>query len=554
MVSATAPGILIRNLKIEHDATTQAIQDKFNSSRPDIDNPLIILDPYRCNPLAALLCIQTEVAAQATVDIADASGVSDISFTTPKEGFTQSHYIPIAGLHVDADNIVTVTFNFTDQTTQTKEYTITTAPLPVSTVLLPTIREPDDFTYQKNTSAMADGFTFMAPQSAYPIGVDASSNIRWLLTGDYVNTEWSDIERLSNGNFLLSFGFFELREVDILGRCVRQTMLNSRMHHDWYELDNGQLLITTEDPDHPDNYVMDVTAVINYPESAENVSEFRLREVLDVSRLAVPNVNAQGATDEKDWFHNNRSVYDPSTDSVIISSRHQDAILSVASSAGALDHTLVIDDINWIMGPHDNWTTTYQSKLLTPLDSDGAEISDAAANLDFWNWGQHSVTLPVDQPAEANLTDLIIFNNGNYRSYDAALQVPAADNYSECSRYRIDTSAMTIQRTWTYGRELGSLRYGSYVGSVRDYDTTYVVNHGGICLNDAGINVGTNWGDPDNDGTIATINPTVCVYEVLKETQEVIWAMEFSWQDYPYFIFYNFKAVRATMYPSAIYG
>lgn len=488
------------------------------------------------------------------MDIADASGVSDISFTTPKEGFTQSHYIPIVGLHADADNIVTVTFNFTDQTTQTKEYTITTAPLPVSTVLLPTIREPDDFTYQKNTSAMADGFTFMAPQSAYPIGVDASSNIRWLLTGDYVNTEWSDIERLSNGNFLLSFGFFELREVDILGRCVRQTMLNSRMHHDWYELDNGQLLITTEDPEHPDNYVMDVTAVINYPESAENVSEFRLREVLDVSRLAVPNVNAQGATDEKDWFHNNRSVYDPSTDSVIISSRHQDAILSVASSAGALDHTLVIDDINWIMGPHDNWTTTYQSKLLTPLDSDGAEISDAAANLDFWNWGQHSVTLPVDQPAEANLTDLIIFNNGNYRSYDAALQVPAADNYSECSRYRIDTSDMTIQRTWTYGRELGSLRYGSYVGSVRDYDTTYVVNHGGICLNDAGVNVGTNWGDPDNDGTIATINPTVCVYEVLKETQEVIWAMEFSWQDYPYFIFYNFKAVRATMYPSAIYG
>lgn len=67
-------------------------------------------------------------------------------------------------------------------------------------------------------------------------------------------------------------------------------------------------------------------------------------------------------------------------------------------------------------------------------------------------------------------------------------------DYSECSRYRTDTSAMTIQRTWTYGRELGSLRYGSYVGSVRDYDTTYVVNYGGICLNDAGFNVGTNWG------------------------------------------------------------
>ena len=554
MVSATAPGILIRNLKIEHDATTQAIQDNFNNTLPDASNPLIILDPYRCNPLAALICIRTEVAAQVKVDIAGSDGVSDISFMYPKDGFAQNLFIPVAGLHANMDNIVTVIFNFSDQTTQMLEYTVTTSPLPVSSVLLPTRHEPNQFNYQKNISAMADGFTFIAPQSAYPVGIDSSSNIRWLLTGDYVNTEWSDIERLSNGNFLLSFGFFELREVDILGCCVRQTMLNSRMHHDWYELDNGQLLITTEDPGHPNNYVMDVTAVINYPESAENVSEFRLREVLDVSRPAVPNVNAQGATDEKDWFHNNRSIYDPSTDSVIISGRHQDTILSVVSSAGALDHKLAIDDINWIMGPHDNWADTYQSKLLTPLDSEGSIISDKAANLDFWNWGQHSVTLPVDQPAEAGLTDIIIFNNGNYRSYAAALQVPAAENYSECSRYRIDTNAMTIQRTWTFGHEMGSLRYGSYVGSVRDYDTTYLVNHGGICLDDAGINVGTHWGDPDNDGTVATINPTVCVYEVLKETREVIWAMEFSWQDYPYFIFYNFKAIRATMYPSAIYG
>ena len=501
-----------------------------------------------------MLCIWTDISAHAVVEIADASGFSDITFTTPKEGFTQSHYIPIVGLHADTDNLITVTFNFSDQTTRTSRYTITTDPLPESSVLLPTIREPDDFIYQKAPSLMADGFTFMAPQSAYPVGVDSSSNIRWLLTGDYVNTEWSDIERLSNGNFLLSFGFFELREVDILGRCVRQTMLNSRMHHDWYELDNGQLLITTEDPEHPENYVMDVTAVINYPQSADKVREFRMREVLDVSRPAVPNVNAQGATDEKDWFHNNRSVYDPSTDSVIISGRHQDAIISVASGAGALDHTLTIDDINWIMGPHNNWTDVYQAKLLTPLNSNGEPVDNDTANRDFWNWGQHSVTLPADQPAGTELTDIIIFNNGNYRSYDAALQVPAAENYSECSRYRIDTSAMTIHRIWTYGRELNSLRYGSFVGSVRDYDATYVVNHGGICLDDTATNVGTHWGDPDNDGSITTINPTVCVYEVLKETREVIWAMEFSWLNYPYFIFYNFKAVRATMYPSAISG
>ena len=229
-------------------------------------------------------------------------------------------------------------------------------------------------------------------------------------------------------------------------------------------------------------------------------------------------------------------------------------MISIASSAGALDHTLTLDDINWVIGAHDNWGTEYQRKLLTPVDSKGAEIDSATANLDFWNWGQHSVTLPADQPTDTGLLDIIIFNNGNYRSYDPARQINAADNYSECSRYRIDTNAMTIERTWTFGRELGSLRYGSYVGSVRDYETTYLVNHGGITLDDAGVNVGTHWGDPDNDGNITSVNPSVCVYEVTKDTREVVWAMEFNWTEYPYFIFYNFKAVREPMYPSARFG
>lgn len=551
---ATAAGILIRNLKIEHDATYQLIQDEYNTTLPEPSSPMIILDPYRCNPLAALICLHTEQGAQLTVTIMNPAGSPDMTFTWPKTGFTQDHFIPIAGLYADSLNTLNVLFTFEDQTSQTETYTLTTAPLPVSSVLLPTLHEPVDFDYSRNTALMAEGFTFMAPQSAYPVGVDADSQIRWLLTGDYVNTEWSDLERLANGNFLLSFGFFELREVEITGRCVRQTMLNARMHHDWYELDNGQLIVTTEDPDHPDNYVMDVTTIIDYPNSADAVAEFRFREVLDVSRPAVPNVNAQGTTDEKDWFHNNRSIYDPATDSLIMSSRHQDLVLSINSAAGALDHPLTLDDIHWMMGPHDNWTTDYQSKLLTPVDSDGVAIDDEAANADFWNWGQHSVTLAADQPTEPELTDIILFNNGNYRSYDPALQLPAAENYSECSRYRIDTSAMTVQRTWTFGRELGSLRYGSFVGSVRDYDTTYVVNHGGICLNDAGVNIGTHWGDPDNDGTVSTLNPTVCVYEVLKATREVIWATEFSWTDYPYFDFYNFKAIRVPMYPSVLFG
>ncbi|SQI19397.1 Arylsulfotransferase (ASST) [Salmonella enterica subsp. arizonae] len=66
-------------------------------------------------------------------------------------------------------------------------------------------------------------------------------------------------------------------------------------------------------------------------------------------------VNAQSDNDDKDWFHNNRSVYDVRNQSFIVSGRHQDAIISFIQTAAELDHTLELDDINWIMGPHDNW-------------------------------------------------------------------------------------------------------------------------------------------------------------------------------------------------------
>lgn len=62
---ATAAGILIRNLKIEHDATYQLIQDVYNTTLPEPSSPKIILDPYQCNPLAALICLHTERGGRA---------------------------------------------------------------------------------------------------------------------------------------------------------------------------------------------------------------------------------------------------------------------------------------------------------------------------------------------------------------------------------------------------------------------------------------------------------------------------------------------------------
>ncbi|HAU3359931.1 TPA: aryl-sulfate sulfotransferase [Salmonella enterica subsp. salamae] len=187
--------------------------------------------------LSALLCFRTESPAQISIMVGIGDTQTDIAFDFAIQNqWHLDHFIPVVGLYPDSANKVDVTVSYEDGSIESKTYIIQTQALPDIPVLIPAPGMINNFEYTEQIDLMAEGFTFMAPQSAYIFGVDSKRNVRWLLQGDYVNSEWSDIERLKNGNFLVSFGFYELREVDILGRCLKQTILSARMHHDWFEL------------------------------------------------------------------------------------------------------------------------------------------------------------------------------------------------------------------------------------------------------------------------------------------------------------------------------
>ena len=180
-----------------------------------------------------------------------------------------------------------------------------------------------------------------------------------------------------------------------------------------------------------------------------------------------------------DWFHNNSVWYDDKTNSVILSGRHQDAVI-------ALDYTT--GQLKWIIGDPTNWSDEYQKYFFTPI-GDNFE----------WQWSQHATMVTPDGY-------IFLFDNGNNKSKIADNYVPAQDSYSRGVMYKIDTNNMTIEQVWQYGKERGSDFYSPYISDVDYIDTNhYIIHSGGIVKVD---------GQPSNqpaglsDGNTALLSDT----------------------------------------------
>ncbi|MBM6705333.1 aryl-sulfate sulfotransferase, partial [Sutterella massiliensis] len=83
----------------------------------------------------------------------------------------------------------------------------------------------------------------------------------------------------------------------------------------------------------------------------------------------------------RNWAHVNSVDYDPTDDSIIVSSRHQSAIIKIGRDK----------KVKWIIGSHQGWKAGLKEKLLTPVDKNGKRIKcDEFCNVceqNFdWTW------------------------------------------------------------------------------------------------------------------------------------------------------------------------
>ncbi len=126
----------------------------------------------------------------------------------------------------------------------------------------------------------------------------------------------------------------------------------------------------------------------------------------------------------RDWSHANALVLDPSTDSWIVSLRHQDCLVKIGRQSG---------QIEWILGDHDRWALTWQPYLLTPVGT-GFQ----------WQYHQHAPELQADG-------SMLVFDNGNGRAIPPAPALSPAQSYSRAVRFRVDEGNHTVAQPWAYG-------------------------------------------------------------------------------------------------------
>ena len=280
---------------------------------------------------------------------------------------------------------------------------------------------------------------------------DINGDVRWYLT---TTALWENT-KLSNGHLLISterllsppYYMTGLYEIDLLGKIYAEYSLPGGYHHDYFELQNGNLIVASNNFNQQNHTVEDYIVEIDR-KTGEIVKKIDLQKILKKDDGKNENWT------ETDWFHNNSVYYDKNTNSLILSGRHQDAIVSI-------DYTTT--DINWILGDPTNWSSFYQKYFLKPIGQ----------NFEY-QWSQHAAKITP----EGYLT---LFDNGNNKSKNESSYVKAENSYSRAVIFRIDQKNKTVEQLWQFGKERGSDFYSPYIS---DFDylspNHYLVHSGGI--------------------------------------------------------------------------
>ena len=423
-------------------ASQQAVLEKnITADGYTISNPNIILDPYNNSPLTAIIAFKTEELVRPTVKIAGKDDKTSLEFTFD---ISKEHILPIYGLYPDTANSVTISYDGFEKTV-----TIVTAPLPENFVSAE-IKTAD-------RDQLDNQFYFFTPSSnGYTCAFDINGDVRWYLKNKAI---W-DNARLQNGHMIVSterlqntpYYLTGLYEIDMLGKIHAEYSLPGGYHHDYYEMENGNLLIASDNFDGVNDTVEDYVVEMNRMTGAIE-KKFNLKDVLPAS---VNTGNENWSSD--DWFHNNAVWYDKETNSILLSGRHADAIVDIDYETG---------NLRWILGDPTGWPEEYKSYFFTPV-GDNFE----------WQWSQHAVM----KTPEGNI---FLFDNGNNKSKIESEYVPAERSYSRGVMYKIDEYEKKIEQVWEYGKERGAEFYSPYISDVDYLDAGhYIVHSGGIVYKD----------------------------------------------------------------------
>ena len=260
-----------------------------------------------------------------------------------------------------------------------------------------------------------------------------------------------------NGHYFLRVSSADLRRADEKRvHTVRDVII---------EVDqNGTVVDEWRLFDILDPYRSDVIKALDQGAVCLNIDPSKSGHTLSAEELAKQEAEGEfgdiaGVGPGRNWAHVNSVDYDPTDDSIIISSRHQSACIKIGRDK----------KVKWILGSPEGWKGDFAKKVLKPVDKNGKPITCEGSTCegDFdWSWTQHT-GWRIDSKSDKNIFYLSVFDNGDARG----MEQPALPEmkYSRAVVYKIDQKKMTVEQVWEYGKERGHDWY-SPVTSLTRYE------------------------------------------------------------------------------------
>ncbi|MFP5527939.1 aryl-sulfate sulfotransferase [Peptococcus simiae] len=427
-----------KHLITEQYESEQAFLKEFRDGNYTYDKPYVKANPYLINPMAAVLCFNTDTETEVTVTVKGKTPEADMGHTFPA---AKEHVLPIYGLYDGYEN--TIEIKLADGSTSEVKLAIEEQNINRASFVETT---PEYF----GNDVMFVSTTTPLIESCKTIAVDYAGDVRWM----NINLQSWDIKKAANGRLLYTshrtiqkpYYTIGICEMDMTGKIYKEYRLPGGFHHDVFEMENGNLLCASDNDfdDSVEDYVVEVDR-----KTGEIVKSWDLQPMLPRSG------GDAGDWNNHDWFHNNSVWYDKPTNSITMSGRHKDAVIN-------FDYDTA--ELNWIIGDPETWPEEYQKyffKNVTKGDFD-------------WQYEQHAASILPNG-------DVFLFDNGTYRSKREENRVEPDDNFSRGVIYRIDTDKMEIEQVWQYGKERGAEFYSPYICNTEYYaDGHYMVHSGGI--------------------------------------------------------------------------
>lgn len=327
--------------------------------------------------------------------------------------------LPVFGLYAGKNNAVTVAFDLSDGTRTSMDLTLRAKAYvdPFGIYDKPTIVTPRD-------PSVALGFSYLYMKSGEesPVIIDTDAQMRWV--GPAVDSSFSST--FVDGAFIIG-GHKDPSVTRMELDGVETSSMLDLPNVEWFNHDvnpgrDGLLAgvdMMLGGVEAIQSNIVEMTTTghtLHHWDFAQIISDYMLANGDDPTQFVHPGLN---------WLHLNSALYDPSDDSLIVSSREQ-FVMKIDYDTSA---------IKWIFGDPTKYWHTFPS-----LRAKGITLTTAGG---LYPIGQHRITIRADG-------SLMLFNNGMPSNGMPAGQAGEGRSYSAINAYVINPAKMTAKQVYSY--------------------------------------------------------------------------------------------------------